>query len=76
MPAKNRVRRDERRHLWQDAASESLPEHREAPSLRIIQLQPTSIQLCFQRAILVAKERDHIALLALEPSGQRSEEYL
>jgi hypothetical protein len=44
--------------------------------LRIGQLQPASGQLCFQRAILLAKERDHITLLALEPSEHRGEEHL
>jgi len=68
MPSKNRVRRDERRHLSEDSASEPLPEHRKTPTLLIVQLQPPSGQLCFQRAILLAKERDHIALLPLEPS--------
>ena len=47
MPSKNRVRRDERRHLSQNAASKSLPEHREPPSLGIVQPQPASSQLCF-----------------------------
>ena len=37
MPSKNRIGRDERRHLSQDAASKSLPEHREPPSLGILQ---------------------------------------
>jgi len=76
MPSKNRIGRDERRHLSQDAASKSLPEHREPPSLGIVQLQPPSSQLGFQRAILLAKKRDHIALLALEPSEQSGEEHL
>src|SRR4029453_11868032 len=65
MPAKNCVRRDERPHLSEDSASEPLPEHRETPALLIVQLQPAFGQLCFQRAILLAKERDHIALLPL-----------
>ena len=55
MPSKNRVRRDERRHLPEDSASEPLPEHRETPTLLIAQLQAASGQLCFQRAILLAK---------------------
>jgi hypothetical protein len=44
------------------------PSDRETPALLIVQLQPASGQLRFQRAILLAKERDHVALLALEPS--------
>jgi len=57
-----------RRHLSEDRASEPVPEHRETPTLLIVQLQPASGQLLLQRAILLAKERDHVALLALEPS--------
>ena len=76
MPSEDRVRRDERRHLSQHAASESLPEHCEAPSLTIIQPQSASSQLRFQCAILLAKERDDITLFALEPSDQRDEEHL
>jgi hypothetical protein len=68
MPSKNRVWRDERRHLSEDSASEPLPEDRETPALLIVQLQLASGQLRLQRAILLAKERDHVALLALEPS--------
>jgi hypothetical protein len=76
MPSKNGVGRDERRHVSQYGATEPLPEHRETPPLRIVQLQPASRQLSFQRPILLPKKRDHIALLALEPSEQRSEEHL
>jgi hypothetical protein len=52
------------------------PEHREAAALHIIQPQPAPSQLRFQCAILLAKERDHIMLLALEPSEQRDKEHL
>ena len=76
MPSKNGVGRDERRHVSQYGASEPLPEHREPPALPIVEPQPASGQLRFQRAILLAKERDHITLLALEPSEQRGEEHL
>ena len=68
MPSKNRVWRDERHHLSEDSASEPLPGDRETPALLIVQLQLASGQLRLQRAILLAKERDHVALLALEPS--------
>ena len=44
--------------------------------LPIVQPESASDELCFQRAILLAKVRDHIALLALEPSEQDSEEHL
>jgi hypothetical protein len=76
MPSENRLRGDERRHLTQHAASKSMPEHREAPSLHIIQPQPASSQLRFQCAILLAEERDDIMLLAHEPSKQRGKEHL
>jgi len=39
-------------------------------------VQPASGELCFQRAILRAKERDRITLLAVEPSELRDEEHL
>ena len=47
MPSQNGVGRDKRRHVSQDGASEPLAEHRAPPSLRIVQLQPASRQLCF-----------------------------
>ena len=72
MPSKNRVGRDKRGHLSQCGTSEPLPQHRETPPLRVVQPQPASSQLCFQRAILLAKKRDRITLLTLEPSEQRS----
>jgi hypothetical protein len=43
--------------------------------LSIIQPQAACAQ-CFQRAILLAKKRDHIALHALEPAKQRGEQHL
>lgn len=49
---------------------------RQAPAVRIVQPQSTSGQLCFQCMILLAKKRDHITLLALEPSTQRREQHL
>jgi hypothetical protein len=68
--------RHERCHIAQYGASEPMAKHRETPSLRIGQPQPAAIQLCFQRAILLAKKRDHIALFAFEPSEQCREEHL
>jgi len=76
MPSKNRVRCDECRHLSQNAAAKSLSQYREPPSLGIVQPQPASTQLGFQRAILLAKERDHIAVLTIEPSEHRRKEHL
>ena len=38
--------------------------------------QPAPGHLCFQRPILLPKEGDHIAFLALEPSKRRREEDL
>jgi hypothetical protein len=76
MPSKNRVGRHERGHLSQCGAAEPLPEHRETSPLRIVEPQTAWGQLCFQRAILLAKERDGITLLALEPPEQRGKEHL
>jgi hypothetical protein len=56
--------------------SQALPERRETAPLRIVQLQPAPGQLCLQRAILLAKERDHITLLALEPSEHCGKKHL
>jgi len=46
MPSQHGVGRDKRRRVSQYGASEPLPKHPE-PSLRIVQLQPASRQLCF-----------------------------
>jgi hypothetical protein len=74
MPSKNGVGRDERRHVSQHGASESLTQDRESATLRIGQSQPAPSQLCFQRPIFFAKEGDHTMLLALQPCEQRREE--
>jgi hypothetical protein len=68
MPSKNGVGRHKRCHVSQYGTSETLSEHGQAPALRIVQPQATSGQLCFQCTILLAKKRNHITLLALEPS--------
>jgi hypothetical protein len=66
MPLQNGVWRDERRHLSQSAASESLSEHRETTALVIVETQRPVTQLRLQRAVLFVE----IALLAFEPSKQ------
>jgi hypothetical protein len=76
MPSKNGVGRHERCHVSQYGPSETLPEHGQPPSLRIVQPQSTSGQLCFQCTILLAKKRNHVTLLALEASKQRREQHL
>ena len=76
VPSKNRVGRHERCHVPQDGPSKPLPEHGEAPALRIRQPQSASGQLCFQDTVLLAKKGDHITLLALEPSKQHREQHL
>ena len=50
--------------------------HRETPPLPIVQVQPASGDCAFSVLILLAKERDFITLLAVEPSEQRDEEHL
>ena len=70
MPSKNGIGRDERHHLAQRGASEPLPQHRETAPLRIVQPQPACGQLCFQRAIVLAKERDHVGLPAAQGRDQ------
>ena len=76
MPSKNGVGRHERCQVAQYGPSEPLAEHGQRPSLRIVQPQSTSDQLCFQCTILLAKKRNHITLLALEPAKQRREQHL
>jgi len=76
MPSKNGIGRHQRCHVTQYGPSETLSEHGQAPALHIIQPQSKAGQLCFQCTILLAKKRDHIALLALEPSKQGREQDL
>jgi hypothetical protein len=76
MPPENRVWRDKRCELSQQAASEPLPEHREPSTLIVVQPEPTAAQLRFQRAVLFTEEGDHIALLGLEPCQQRRQQHL
>ena len=60
----------------QRTASEALPQHSETSTLIVVQPEPPRAQLRLQHAILLAKERDHIALLRLEPRQQRRQQHL
>ena len=70
------VGRHERRYVSQHGASEPLPQLCETSPLRIGEPRPPSRQLRFQHTVRLAKKRDHITLLAFEPSEQRGEEHL
>ena len=75
MPSQHGVGRDKRRRASQYGASEPLPKHPE-PSLRIVQLQPASRQLCF--SVRFSSRRNAITSPCSRSrlSEQRGEEHL
>ena len=74
MPAKNRIRRDNRGNLREDPATKTRAEDRQAPPFVVGQLHALTAQLCFQDAVLFAQVLDHLVLFAVEPAEERGDE--
>ena len=70
MPAENRVRGDQRRHLRQDPTAEPLAEDRQAAPFVIRQPQSPTVQLRLQNPVLLSEVLDGLVLLALHQPDQ------
>ena len=60
----------------QDAASESLPKHRETSTFVVVQPQPPTAQLRLECPVLFAEECDHIGPLALASAKEDHEQHV
>jgi hypothetical protein len=74
MPAQERVRRDQRRHLTQDLAAETVAVHRESTPLGIGQRKASPGKLLFEDAVLFTQVRDDLKLVAIDPARQGDEQ--
>jgi hypothetical protein len=70
VPAENRVYRGDGRHLRQCRTPQLVSEHGQTPPFLITQVQPSPTQLHPQHAILFPQERDHVVLLAQDPTAE------
>ena len=76
MPSQNRVRRDDRGDLAQDAPSEPVAQDGEPPPIVIRQLEPLPTQLASKDPILFHQIRQGASLLAIQPTSQDREHHL
>jgi Integrase core domain len=76
MPSQNRVRRDDRSDLAQDAPSEPVARDGEPPPIVIRQLEPLPTQLTSKDPILFYEIRQGASLLAIQPTSQDREHHL
>jgi hypothetical protein len=74
VPAQNRVRSHNGRHLVQRGASELVSEHGETSPFVITQAQASSAQVRPQHPVLFLQEHDHVGLLSVNPAAQRRNE--
>jgi len=65
VPSENGVRRDESRHLLQDAASESVPKHRETSTFAIVQPHPPTAQLRLERPVVPTEYSVRVVAVAV-----------
>jgi hypothetical protein len=54
----------------QQPAPQAMAEFREAPTLVVLETQPTSLKTYLQHTILFAEKRDHVLVFTLSPSAQ------
>jgi hypothetical protein len=47
-----------------------MAEFREAPTLVVLETQPTALKTYLQHTILFAEKRDHVLVFTLSPSAQ------
>src|SRR2546427_11627414 len=74
VPAQDRVRCHDGRHLPKDSATESLALRRQAPALVITQSDTTPPQLLPEGAVLLHQVVDHLLLVTIDPSSQGGEQ--
>ena len=76
VPAKNRVWRDDRRHLREQLTPQSVPQFAEASPLAVVETQAPAAEPGLQHSILFSQKRDQICLLTMKPRTYRHEEPL
>ena len=75
MPAQDRVRRDNRRTLCQEAPANALALRREMTTLFVREPEPSPIELPLEDAVLFKEVLQDLLLLAVDPSRQREKRY-
>jgi len=76
MPAQDRVRRHEGRHLREQATPQSVSQFAEAAPLVVLETQAPAAEPGLQHSILFSQKRDQICLLTMKPRTYRHEEPL
>jgi hypothetical protein len=76
MPAQNRVRRDNRRHLRQQPTPQSRAADGQAPPVVVGEPQTLVLQQRPEHAVLFAEVLDDVVLFALEPAEEGHDEEL
>jgi hypothetical protein len=76
MPSQNRVRRDDRGDLAQDAPSQPMPQDGEPPPVVIRELEPLPTQLASKDPILCNQVGHGTSLLAIQPANHDREHHL
>ena len=76
VPAKNRIGRDNRRHLDQDLATETGAEDRQPPPFVVGEPHALAAELSLQDSVLFAQVLDDLGLSALEPADKKRDEQL
>jgi hypothetical protein len=76
VPTENRVGRDNRRHLHEQATTEPRAQDSQAPPLVIGEAHALVAQLRFQDAVFFAQVLDDLVLLAFEPTDESRDEQM
>jgi hypothetical protein len=76
MPAQDRVRRHEGRHLREQATPHWVSRFAEAAPLVVLETQAPAAEPGLQHSILFSQKRDQICLLTMKPRTYRHEEPL
>ena len=76
MPSQNRVRRDDRGDLAQDAPSQPMPQDGEPPPVVISELEPVPTQLASKDPILFNQVGHGTSLLAIQPASHDRQHHL
>src|ERR671918_506670 len=74
VPAQDRIRRHDGRHLPQNPATESLALRREAAALVVSQLNTAAPQLLPKGTVLFHQVVDHVLLVTIDPASQGREQ--
>jgi hypothetical protein len=74
VPRQQGVRRHDRGDVPQDAAAEGLGSCRQSSALIVGEPQPSGAELFAENAVLLLKMVDGIALLLVQPTGERDQD--